>query len=135
MKKKTSTRSAFFNLRALLAFTLCFVGVALGLFAHFSPLTNHSSLSSATGALQPARYMPAPGQRPETEAEDLGRLEQYWNDRLTYPTGRFNPKWLRAAAAQHARLRSEEHTSELQSQSNLVCRLLLEKKKTTKKSR
>src|SRR2546427_2777177 len=28
-----------------------------------------------------------------------------------------------------ARSRSEEHTSELQSQSNLVCRLLLEKKK------
>src|SRR2546430_12649414 len=28
-----------------------------------------------------------------------------------------------------ARVRSEEHTSELQSQSNLVCRLLLEKKK------
>src|SRR2546430_2888677 len=30
-----------------------------------------------------------------------------------------------------ARARSEEHTSELQSQSNLVCRLLLEKKKKT----
>src|SRR2546426_1995702 len=29
-------------------------------------------------------------------------------------------------------LRSEEHTSELQSPCNLVCRLLLEKKKTTK---
>src|SRR5688572_33477496 len=29
-------------------------------------------------------------------------------------------------------VRSEEHTSELQSQSNLVCRLLLEKKKKTK---
>src|SRR2546430_9882388 len=29
------------------------------------------------------------------------------------------------------RLRSEEHTSELQSQSNLVCRLLLEKKKNS----
>src|SRR3982750_1316771 len=28
------------------------------------------------------------------------------------------------------RLRSEEHTSELQSQSNLVCRLLLEKKRS-----
>src|SRR2546430_6127512 len=28
-------------------------------------------------------------------------------------------------------MRSEEHTSELQSQSNLVCRLLLEKKKRT----
>src|SRR5688572_32739893 len=35
--------------------------------------------------------------------------------------------------ARHHRLRSEEHTSELQSQSNLVCRLLLEKKKKTKK--
>src|SRR5688572_32298511 len=29
--------------------------------------------------------------------------------------------------------RSEEHTSELQSQSNLVCRLLLEKKKNKRK--
>src|SRR2546430_10234405 len=29
----------------------------------------------------------------------------------------------------HHAVRSEEHTSELQSQSNLVCRLLLEKKK------
>src|SRR2546427_3744348 len=31
-------------------------------------------------------------------------------------------------------LRSEEHTSELQSQSNIVCRLLLEKKKKTASS-
>src|SRR2546427_4916026 len=33
------------------------------------------------------------------------------------------------AASGRLPLRSEEHTSELQSQSNLVCRLLLEKKK------
>src|SRR2546427_7749616 len=33
------------------------------------------------------------------------------------------------------RWRSEEHTSELQSQSNLVCRLLLEKKKKKLKNR
>src|SRR2546430_13282464 len=32
-------------------------------------------------------------------------------------------------------LRSEEHTSELQSQSNLVCRLLLEKKKKSEVSK
>src|SRR2546430_8609358 len=37
--------------------------------------------------------------------------------RLPCPAGRHGPR------------RSEEHTSELQSQSNLVCRLLLEKKK------
>src|SRR2546426_3489176 len=36
------------------------------------------------------------------------------------------PRWLRMA---HNTPRSEEHTSELQSPCNLVCRLLLEKKK------
>src|SRR5256886_10223343 len=35
-----------------------------------------------------------------------------------------------ASAQKFDNRRSEEHTSELQSQSNLVCRLLLEKKKT-----
>src|SRR2546430_6012893 len=36
---------------------------------------------------------------------------------------------------QEAGKRSEEHTSELQSQSNLVCRLLLEKNKDTEPQR
>src|SRR2546430_8189645 len=36
------------------------------------------------------------------------------------------------AGARQDVVRSEEHTSELQSQSNLVCRLLLEKKKNSK---
>src|SRR2546430_11564320 len=38
---------------------------------------------------------------------------------------------LAALACSRVPTRSEEHTSELQSQSNLVCRLLLEKKKNT----
>src|SRR5688572_31853166 len=37
---------------------------------------------------------------------------------------------LRTLVSAPCQNRSEEHTSELQSQSNLVCRLLLEKKKT-----
>src|SRR2546430_4610052 len=43
------------------------------------------------------------------------------------------PDWISAlyqVGRKPAKHRSEEHTSELQSQSNLVCRLLLEKKKT-----
>src|SRR6266498_5461693 len=104
LKQRRLGEGGFFNLRALIGFTLCFVGVGLALFAHFSPLTDHVSLPSATKASRPARYMPAPGNGPETEAADLGRLERFWNDRLTYPTGRFDPRWLRAAAAQHARL-------------------------------
>src|SRR2546430_9056845 len=39
-------------------------------------------------------------------------------------------RWQDESRARHSE-RSEEHTSELQSQSNLVCRLLLEKKKIT----
>src|SRR2546430_10068096 len=43
---------------------------------------------------------------------------------------RMSPRRLEAEPIRDAMLaRSEEHTSELQSQSNLVCRLLLEKKK------
>src|SRR2546427_5897717 len=46
--------------------------------------------------------------------------------------GRVGPPAVSGAFAQ---IRSEEHTSELQSQSNLVCRLLLEKKKRTEGER
>src|SRR5688572_31506295 len=42
---------------------------------------------------------------------------------------RRHPIFVKTASA----FRSEEHTSELQSQSNLVCRLLLEKKKKKEK--
>src|SRR2546430_4969119 len=40
-------------------------------------------------------------------------------------------EWILKPLARSGNNRSEEHTSELQSQSNLVCRLLLEKKKHT----
>src|SRR5690606_40817239 len=43
-----------------------------------------------------------------------------WSDSVTYRTHYLNHDW---------DYRSEEHTSELQSRENLVCRLLLEKKK------
>src|SRR5438309_4824961 len=53
---------------------------------------------------------------------------------------RSRPRWsrspapgLRCDARGGCRVRSEEHTSELQSQFHLVCRLLLEKKKKKKK--
>src|SRR5947207_11656219 len=48
--------------------------------------------------------------------------------RATQP---FRPHLPTASARGWARARSEEHTSELQSHSDLVCRLLLEKKKKT----
>src|SRR5438270_9714165 len=53
--------------------------------------------------------------------------------RMAGPTIRFEGRVPDARVAEllgSCQARSEEHTSELQSQSNLVCRLLLEKKNT-----
>src|SRR5947199_700354 len=90
--------AGFFNPRALLGLTVCFAGLALAIFA--------AKESTVHRVLQPARYMPVPGNDLQGEAARLAELEQYWQDRLTYPTGRFDPAWVRAAAAQHARMAS-----------------------------
>src|SRR2546422_7853278 len=50
------------------------------------------------------------------------------SDRLLHRTGTISDREM-----QEQLLRSEEHTSELQSRLHLVCRLLLEKKKKNKK--
>src|SRR5687768_18193358 len=58
-----------------------------------------------------------------------------WTVLLQSPRSRVRAPAVRAAApetcttTEPSRLRSEEHTSELQSRLHLVCRLLLEKKK------
>src|SRR2546427_5164750 len=68
--------------------------------------------------------------RRQPGAGNLGaRLERKWHGR----SSRRHAPWPEHHPLAHRSvepLRSEEHTSELQSQSNLVCRLLLEKKKT-----
>src|SRR2546430_9266515 len=53
------------------------------------------------------------------------------DDRCSGYAQRIDVATRKAGASDWLADRSEEHTSELQSQSNLVCRLLLEKKKTT----
>jgi hypothetical protein len=88
--------AGFFNPRALLGLSLCFAAVALAIFA--------AKEGSMRSPLHPPRYMPAPGDKSEGEAARLAELEQYWQDRLTFPTGRFDPAWVRAAAIQHGRM-------------------------------
>src|SRR2546427_3749873 len=65
--------------------------------------------------------------------EDLDALRRAIREDLEKDAAREADARVRAAlleqVVQANRVRSEEHTSELQSQSNLVCRLLLEKKK------
>src|SRR5260370_10049033 len=64
------------------------------------------------------------GDEPRTEAADGGFLRHFeWLLLLKKPAKLFGDLLV------ERRARSEEHTSELQSHLNLVCRLLLEKKK------
>src|SRR5437016_10910178 len=61
----------------------------------------------------------------DTEGEGERLRAQQKEGRMVQPT-QAEPKW---TAPRTEGQRSEEHTSELQSLTNLVCRLLLEKKK------
>src|SRR5690606_41275886 len=59
------------------------------------------------------------------------------NQSVTYTkhmVGGFEKKTRSGGAGSLTEYRSEEHTSELQSRENLVCRLLLEKKKTKERN-
>src|SRR5690606_40562920 len=51
-----------------------------------------------------------------------------WSGRVAARAARTSSGSTRVSGATPTRCRSEEHTSELQSRENLVCRLLLEKK-------
>src|SRR5262245_61111907 len=65
----------------------------------WSTLNDGSSQSAAQPAL---KTMPVPGGE---RGEELNRLDQYWNSRLTYPTGKYNPAWLRKAVRQDKRIK------------------------------
>src|SRR5690554_7676799 len=69
-----------------------------------------------------------------TDSEGMRRLatgESLWFTASTFPNG---PEWHWQWQGRIL-VRSEEHTSELQSRPHLVCRLLLEKKKKKKKTK
>src|SRR2546430_9823999 len=81
-------------------------------------------IDPSTGALAPVPGSPfAVGGDNSITADPTGRF-------VYMPRGRSCPTGQSSLCIDAAALRSEEHTSELQSQSNLVCRLLLETKKT-----
>src|SRR5256885_7951005 len=66
---------------------------------------------------------------PQHRRKVIVRLSGAFLDRLRGGRQHFEP-YSQISGRIIVRLRSEEHTSELQSPCNLVCRLLLEKKKT-----
>src|SRR5690554_7097800 len=64
---------------------------------------------------------------------DLLSVDYNCNDEVSMQIGKNVAELIEDGSTLQAGIRSEEHTSELQSRPHLVCRLLLEKKKKTKK--
>src|SRR2546427_5422847 len=90
-----------------------------------------SSASTTSSSTKPEQPAPSPPSRPVLEFSHVHAQCSHHRVRA----GRADRRHLHGAGEPCApadRGRSEEHTSELQSQSNLVCRLLLEKKKNKK---
>src|SRR5205085_10858149 len=101
-----------------------------------SPPTPSSTLFPYTTLFRSTDYPRTRPDLPNHEPRGCSRGASYsWylysGNRVKYPLvrSRLLKLWRQARAGKAPR--SEEHTSELQSQSNLVCRLLLEKKKNT----
>ncbi|MGI8819640.1 MAG: WD40/YVTN/BNR-like repeat-containing protein [Chthoniobacterales bacterium] len=77
--------------RVLSALALSSLAVALTVFAVTGLPT-----SFRPKADEPPRYMPTA----DGKVDDLDRMEVEWHNRLTYPTGVFNPEWVRKAVEQ-----------------------------------
>src|SRR2546427_2213890 len=82
-----------------------------------------SQEDSAAAACHPDEF----GQHPAKILHEIERLGAKHQIEAVVPEGKTGG--IRLDLHTPVSVRSEEHTSELQSQSNLVCRLLLEKKK------
>src|SRR2546428_8334749 len=105
------------------------------------PVTREDTVAkknpNSTIRIAPSRLTPTCGSRVSTIARaidpptvrEIGRSSSV-RSRVTACPSRESRRSLRLEANELRIVRSEEHTSELQSRSDLVCRLLLEKKKT-----
>src|SRR5690625_5813947 len=99
-------------------------------------MTGLAFIGTVTFARFVAREVRPPGYRPSRDGEPgtgTGPLDAIHfdngDDDERWPANVVGPTTTSDAEEEGAELRSEEHTSELQSRGHLVCRLLLEKKK------
>src|SRR2546430_12193000 len=96
-------------------------------FGCYEPMLYGFEGSSGTFVSDPLNLFPIPVTR--VAAYCATGIEAVRNASLAVASGEYDLV-LAVGAEKMREVRSEEHTSELQSQSNLVCRLLLEKKNT-----
>jgi len=63
--------------------------------------SRHQNGSQQANSAAPYTAIPDSG-----EGEDLGRIDAYWSDRMTYPTGDYDPAWVREAAREDDHIES-----------------------------
>src|SRR2546427_2836088 len=91
-----------------------------------STLFPYTTLFRSFSHAQAPRRTPFDGEYERAEQHGKVQHERHSGGGLHRPEHSYKPI---VGVGKQEIVRSEEHTSELQSQSNLVCRLLLEKKK------
>jgi len=100
MQKKLRLRSA-----ALLGFAAIVLIVGIVLAVAYSPRLYSFLPASLTGAEPVPQYkVKTKAEKSVSKYEMSLKVEEFWNDRLTFPTGRFDPKWLREAVEQDAQV-------------------------------
>jgi len=95
MKKTSAGQSGYLQIRALAALLLFGAAICLAKFS-IAP-SQFVRGERVRGDVDRPRYMPVPGGE-RGESFNLNRMEEEWNNRLTYPTGIFDPAWIRQAA-------------------------------------
>src|SRR5689334_1109816 len=79
---------------------------AAGHFLAGQRTTSAPALSGALASLNPMRgnFVPQPNVQLDLDGGSQYSWEAYWTNRLTYPTGRFDPSWLLNAEQQDSRI-------------------------------
>ena len=96
MEKTPIPCPRFSRIRIVAALLLLLAAICLARFS-VAPVSVANEERERADLKRP-RFMPVAGER--GESEELARIEEEWTNRLTYPTGKFDPEWVRTAAAQ-----------------------------------
>src|SRR5690348_4730856 len=95
MENKYRSAGRPVNVRRIILTSLALMLLGLGVWvAKWAPQTSATQVSTSN------LYVAEPGEKPGDEAKDLTTMDAYWQTRISYPTGKFDRKWVDAAAVQ-----------------------------------
>ncbi|PZR96736.1 MAG: hypothetical protein DLM69_10435, partial [Candidatus Chloroheliales bacterium] len=101
--RKVSNRYARLLVVAVLGALL--VSAGLSFYGNLTGSSSSKPVALVSGDKDaPAKDVIQPGENPADEGNHLNSIEDYWNSRVTYPTGQFNHAWVEQAAVQDSQI-------------------------------